>query len=146
MCGTAGISLIYDTIALLNQDGFLQHACSMERVVLTPDFHKGSGIPVGAVIDAHGFIIPKAIGRDINCAMGFVATDSPAESFPALGRELDDTPRHVFFEGGRDIVFDEHQREAVMRHGLLGLDTKRPTKGRLARLISVFRALLISRQ
>lgn len=126
---SVGIAQIHDTVELLRKADFLPESCSLKRVVLTPDFHKGSGIPVGTVLDARGFIIPKAIGRDINCSMRFVATDISADKFRSLGRELDDRLRHVFFAGGRDVVFDERQREAVMRYGILGLDNKTPMKG-----------------
>ncbi|MBK7997119.1 MAG: RtcB family protein [Blastocatellia bacterium] len=43
--------------------------------ILTPDFHKGSGIPVGTVVDAQGFVIPQAIGNDICCGMRLSVTD-----------------------------------------------------------------------
>src|SRR4029079_7206868 len=51
----------------------------IDRIVLTPDFHKGSGIPVGTVIRARNAVIPKAIGNDICCGMRLLATDLPAE-------------------------------------------------------------------
>ena len=36
----------------------------------TPDFHKGSTIPVGSVVVApDNVVIPSAIGTDINCGM-----------------------------------------------------------------------------
>jgi len=38
---------------------------SLDRVVLTPDFHKGSLVPVGTVARARHFCIPQAIGNDI---------------------------------------------------------------------------------
>src|SRR5262249_50811958 len=52
----------------------------IKQIVLTPDFHKGSGIPVGTVVDAYGFVIPKAVGNDICCGMRLLVTDiTPAE-------------------------------------------------------------------
>lgn len=131
---TIGISKIHDTVEVLKNDGFLTENCSLERAVLTPDFHKGSGIPVGTVLDARGFIIPKAIGRDINCSMRFIATDIPADKFRSLGKELDNRLRHLFFAGGRDVVFNESQREAIMRHGILGLDGQQFNNGLLSSL------------
>lgn len=39
----------------------------LQRVVLTPDFHRGGGIPVGTVGEARGFIVPQAVGNDVCC-------------------------------------------------------------------------------
>ncbi len=43
---------------------------AMKCACATPDFHKGSPIPVGSiVVSAHSIVIPQAIGSDINCGM-----------------------------------------------------------------------------
>lgn len=39
------------------------------RVAITPDFHKARGIPVGTVLATRGFVVPQAIGSDINRGM-----------------------------------------------------------------------------
>jgi len=57
--------------------GFLDADAKIHRVVLTPDFHKGSGVPVGTVAEAYGFVVPQAIGNDICCGMRLLATDLP---------------------------------------------------------------------
>src|SRR5262245_51714000 len=36
----------------------------IDRVVLTPDFHKGALVPVGTVVRARNLCIPRAIGND----------------------------------------------------------------------------------
>lgn len=93
----------------------------LERVVLTPDFHRGSGIPVGTVALARGFVIPAAVGNDVCCGMRLLATDLRADEVeqhaPALARRL----RELFFEGQRDIPMSPRQREALLRNGLYGL-------------------------
>jgi hypothetical protein len=45
----------------------------IDRVVLTPDFHKGSLVPGGTVACARHMCIPQAIGNDICCGMGNAA-------------------------------------------------------------------------
>ena len=94
---------------------------AIERVVLTPDFHRGSGIPVGTVIDARGFVIPRAVGNDICCGMRLLVTDLPADDlephWPAIAARL----RGLFFQGQRDIPLSPRQREAMLRDGLRGL-------------------------
>lgn len=93
----------------------------IDRVVLTPDFHKGSFVPVGTVVRAHHFCVPLAIGNDICCGMRLLVTDLPTEAlephWPAIQRRL----RGIFFEGERNIPMSPRQREALLRDGLPGL-------------------------
>jgi tRNA-splicing ligase RtcB len=91
------------------------------EVVLTPDFHKGAGIPIGTVLATREFAVPQAIGNDVNCGMRLIATGLEVEQVKAKARELESALRHVFFEGGRDIPMTPGQREALVRHGLPGL-------------------------
>ena len=94
---------------------------AVTEVVLTPDFHKGAGIPIGTVLATRGFAVPQAIGNDINCGMRLIATDFDVERVKSKSRELESALRHIFFEGGRDIPMTPRQREALVRHGLPGL-------------------------
>ena len=93
----------------------------IEKIILTPDFHKGAGIPIGTVMLTNGFVVPQAMGNDINCGMRFYITDLSEERLlerlPELTREI----RHIFFEGGRQIPMTGRQREAMFRYGLEGL-------------------------
>ncbi|MBY0546888.1 MAG: RtcB family protein [Candidatus Obscuribacterales bacterium] len=94
---------------------------SIARVVVTPDFHKGSGIPIGTVIDARNFVIPKAVGNDVCCGMRLIVTDLPADELKQhldqFGRRL----RGIFFGGERNIPMSPQQREGLLRRGLQGL-------------------------
>jgi len=93
----------------------------IERIVLTPDFHRGSGIPVGTVIQAHNVVLPQATGNDICCGMRLLATDLPATLLEPHWAEIQKRLRAIFFEGKRDIPMSPRQREAVLRDGLPGL-------------------------
>ncbi len=94
---------------------------ALERVVLTPDFHRGGGIPVGTVAAARGFVVPQAVGNDVCCGMRLLVTDVTrdelAPHLDAIQRPL----RAVFFQGRRDIPMSPRQREALLREGLWGL-------------------------
>ncbi|MCO6007591.1 RtcB family protein [Actinoallomurus purpureus] len=96
---------------------------ALDRVVLTPDLHKGAGIPIGTVLRTRGALIPQAVGNDINCGMRLETTsltvDQVRPRLDALERRL----RHVFFEGGRRIALSGVQREGLLRDGLPGLMT-----------------------
>ena len=110
------------TLDELGRVGFFgPRGARVARMVLTPDFHRGAGIPVGTVVDAQGFVLPRAIGRDIGCGMRLLATDVTLEEFRALGGALDRRLRAVFFEGDRGIPLSRAQREAIFRDGVQGL-------------------------
>lgn len=104
---------------------------SLKKIIVTPDFHKGAGIPIGTVMMTKGFVVPQAMGNDINCGMRLYTTDIKEDKirkcFPSLISEI----RRIFFEGGRNIPMNSIQREAVFKEGLTGLlETCRETKGR----------------
>jgi tRNA-splicing ligase RtcB len=99
---------------------------ALTRVVVTPDFHKGSGIPVGTVAEARDFIVPQAIGNDVCCGMRLLVTDITHDE---LAPHLDALPgplRHTFFRGGRDLPMSPRQRQALLREGLWGLHETQP--------------------
>ena len=52
----------------------------IKQVAVTPDFHKAHGIPVGTVLVMQGFVVPQAIGNDINCGMRLHLTTLDADA------------------------------------------------------------------
>lgn len=117
----ATISEIKTTIETLRKVSFFgDYDAEIHRVVLTPDFHKGAGIPVGTVIDADGFVMPKTAGSDIGCGMRLITTDLSREDFGNCAN-LDKILRHAFFQGGHDIPMSEEGREGMLREGVIGL-------------------------
>lgn len=93
----------------------------LDKVVLTPDFHKGSLVPVGTVARAQHFCIPQAIGNDICCGMRLLVTDLPAEALDPYWPDIQKRLRAIFFAGERNIPMSPRQREAMLREGLPGL-------------------------
>lgn len=93
----------------------------VDKVVLTPDFHKGSFVPVGTVLRAQHFAVPQAIGNDICCGMRLLVTDLPVEALDPHWPDIQKRLRAIFFAGERDIPMSPRQREAVLRDGLPGL-------------------------
>ncbi len=93
----------------------------IKKIILTPDYHKGAGIPIGTVMLTKGFAVPQAMGNDINCGMRLYMTDLSEERIrdrlPGLTKKV----RHIFFEGGRQIPMTGRQRQAMFRYGLEGL-------------------------
>lgn len=105
----------------VNASDFFDKEAKINRVVLTPDFHKGSGIPIGTVVEANGFVIPKAIGNDICCGMRLLVTDIPSSKLEGHWDAIQNNLRSIFFQGKRNIPMSPRQREAVLRDGLPGL-------------------------
>ena len=117
----AQLSGIAASVRRLDGMGFFGDGGFVRRCVLTPDFHKGSGIPVGTVLEADGLVFPRAAGSDIGCGMRLLSTDMDAEEFRKLGPELDRMLRHACFGGGRDLPMSEQARAAMLLHGTPGL-------------------------
>ncbi|MBM3727185.1 MAG: RtcB family protein [Acidobacteria bacterium] len=94
---------------------------SIQSVAVTPDFHKGAGIPIGTVLKSQGVIFPQAVGNDINCGMRLHTTGIPAtEIAPHLDR-WETVARRMYFEGGRQIPMSGREREALLTSGIQGL-------------------------
>jgi tRNA-splicing ligase RtcB len=104
-----------------NDSSFFDVTPEVSRVAVTPDFHKGVGIPIGTVMATRGFLVPQAIGNDINCGMRLHLTSLKADQVIGKLDDLEARCRHTYFEGGRSIPMTRHQREGLFRGGLAGL-------------------------
>lgn len=93
----------------------------IERVSLSPDFHKGAGIPIGTTMKTRGFCVPQAVGNDINCGVRVHTTSFSKDTIVHNLDKLEPKLRHIFFEGGRDISFTQEQRKILLTNGILGL-------------------------
>lgn len=77
------------------------HVC---KACATPDFHAGSSIPVGSVIACSGdFVIPGAIGTDINCGLRLHATDLTLDRLLTKKDQLVNLLKHDLLEARRDM-------------------------------------------
>lgn len=85
----------------------------IKKLSLTPDFHRGSGTPIGtvALIDR---VYPKVPGNDIGC--GIRLDVLPITELPPM-EVLIPKLRHVFFEGGREI-FIKDRSSVLLGDGL----------------------------
>lgn len=111
-----------ETLERLTAAGFFRgDGQRIVKIILTPDFHKGAGIPIGTVMMTKGFAVPQAMGNDINCGMRFYTTDMSEERIQEKLPELTKKIRHIFFEGGRQIPMTGRQRQALFHYGLEGL-------------------------
>jgi tRNA-splicing ligase RtcB len=114
---------LQDTVERLAEAdaSFFETAPALVKIAATPDFHKGAGIPIGTVMATRGYIVPQAIGNDINCGMRLHITSLQAHQVMGKLDVLESRARHLYFEGGRNIPMSNVQREAMLREGLPGL-------------------------
>lgn len=102
-------------------DFFEDRQAAVAEVAVSPDFHKGKGVPIGTSLLTRGFIVPQAIGNDVNCGMRLHATDLTEDQVRRVLPDLERRIRHVFFEGGREIPMRRVQRESLLQEGLAGV-------------------------
>lgn len=107
---------------------------TLNKVVFTPDFHKGAGIPVGTVLDTTGFIVPQAVGTDICCGMRLSTIDVSYDELQAIGPKLDIELRNVFFNGQRNIASSPMFRTAMLREGVFGISENLVSDGMFGKL------------
>lgn len=128
-----GVVSTQETVERLLQDapGFLDHKADPRvlEISVSPDFHKGKGIPIGTVIATQGFVLPQAIGNDVNCGMRLMTTSYKRDQLVGKLDAIEKKLRHVFFQGGRDLPMTPAQRQALVRNGIPGLiETFQATK------------------
>ncbi len=112
---------------------------AIEQVAVTPDFHKGAGVPIGTVMRSRGVLFPQAVGNDINCGMRLHATNIDAGEVAARLDGIETKARHLFFEGGRQIPMTSSEREALLTRGLAGLCELAPWARRTGQWLTVER-------
>jgi tRNA-splicing ligase RtcB len=87
----------------------------------TPDFHKGSTIPVGSiVVSDEDMVIPAAIGTDINCGMRLHHMGIGLEEFLGKKKELIQLLKGDLLEGTRDIPTTKEAMQALFLDGISG--------------------------
>lgn len=118
-----GVTELADTTERLakSDPSFFDQPPEIVRMAVTPDFHKGAGIPIGTVMATRGYLVPQAIGNDINCGMRLHVTSLSAERVTGLLDDLETKCRHLYFEGGRNIPMSRVQRQAMFQEGLTGI-------------------------
>ncbi|ERE20739.1 RtcB family protein [Pseudogulbenkiania ferrooxidans] len=74
------------------------------KACATPDFHPGGIAPVGAVVATDPeFVIPAAIGTDINCGLRLVSTGLQYETIAPYKDALQSRLTHVLLDNGRNL-------------------------------------------
>ena len=91
----------------------------MKCACATPDFHKGSTIPVGSVVvTPHDLVIPSAIGTDINCGMRLHNTGLTLDKFLSHKSQLIEKLKGDLLGGTRDIPTTSNAMQALFQYGL----------------------------
>lgn len=118
---------------LVNFAHFKSHkGTSMKCACATPDFHKGSTIPVGSVmVTPHSMVIPSAIGTDINCGMRLHKTGLTLDGFLNVKKDLLKLLKGDLLEGTRDVPTTGKAMAALFQDGLFAFweEMKKTPKG-----------------
>ncbi len=70
----------------------------------TPDFHPGTHAPVGSIVQTpEGYVIPKAIGTDINCGMRTMKTGLNMAHVAPHTKRLQDAMSQFILHGKRNL-------------------------------------------
>lgn len=109
---------LYRDLGDKNPDFFGDERPEFRALCLSPDFHKGQGVPIGTSLLTSAVAIPALMGSDIGCGMQFIATDIPANEIPGLKDRLTSELRRIFFEGGRDLPLLSSETEMIFSRGL----------------------------
>lgn len=120
LLGLLDLQATVERFADATPDAFAEEP-AIAQVAVTPDFHKARGIPVGTVLATRGFVVPQAIGSDINCGMRLHLTNLTSGQLADKWDDLETACRHLYFQGGRNIPMTRGQREALFKNGLTGL-------------------------
>lgn len=101
------------------------------KACATPDFHVGSIAPVGTIVATDAdFVIPAAIGTDINCGMRLITLGLRAEQAEGRREQIIQALTQVFLQNGRNIPVHSHTFETLFTQGPAAfLDEQRFDKG-----------------
>jgi tRNA-splicing ligase RtcB (3'-phosphate/5'-hydroxy nucleic acid ligase) len=102
----------------------LKDACRLPGVVEVwgmPDIHQGFGVPIGCVVALDGYVVPAAVGYDVNCGMRLMTTplETRGLDLVAIANQI-----HNFIplgEGKSNVSFSSHDFETVLSRGVSGL-------------------------
>lgn len=109
----------------------------MKCACATPDFHKGTSIPVGSVVVAPDNIaIPSAIGTDINCGMRLHRMGLSLDSFLSKKKDFLSLLKGDLLEGTRDVPTTNTAMKAMFKYGLAGFwdEMKKTPNGIFAKI------------
>ncbi|WEJ74422.1 RtcB family protein [Pseudomonas sp. PSE14] len=104
--------LDFASVQAPDADGHVCKACA------TPDFHPGSIAPVGSIVaSTEDFVIPAAIGTDINCGMRLLRTGISLEQAESNRQRLVDLLTHSLLRNSRDVPMKVQAFEALFAEG-----------------------------
>lgn len=94
----------------------------LEKMSISPDFHKGSPIPVGITLQTSGGVFPSIVGSDIGCGMQMIVLKGlEKQHLIQNGENLKHALRESFFAGKRKIAMNQKLQSAIFRHGVNGM-------------------------
>ncbi len=92
----------------------------VKRVVATPDIHVGYGVPIGCVVGLEGYIVPAAVGYDINCGMRLINTPLKAKNVDHVELAHSFSRDIPLGEGKNNIKLGGNELRKVLNEGIKG--------------------------
>lgn len=103
--------------AVRRHDGQGSHG-AVCRACATPDFHPGTVAPVGSVVATPSdFVIPAAIGTDINCSVRLLTTGARLDQLAPHKGRLVELLTASLLGSGRDVPVTTAAFRALFDHG-----------------------------
>lgn len=101
--------------AAVHVPGVSGHVC---KACATPDFHPGAVAPVGSIVaTTEDFVIPAAIGTDINCGMRLLATDLSLTEAEEKKDALIQRLSYALLQNGRNVPMYTSAFHALFEEG-----------------------------
>lgn len=91
---------------------------SVCKACATPDFHPGSSAPVGSVVATpEDFVIPAAVGTDVNCGMRLLTTGLTLDQVAPHKTKLLNALTRSLLASGRDVPVHTYAFKALFDEG-----------------------------
>lgn len=88
------------------------------KACATPDFHPGTIVPVGTVVATEAdFVIPQAIGTDINCGMRLITTGVRQEYAAEFKVSIIQRLQKVLLENERNLPLSPKSFQVLFENG-----------------------------
>jgi tRNA-splicing ligase RtcB len=94
---------------------------TVDRALATPDIHVGYGVPIGCVVGLRDYVVPAAVGYDVNCGMRVITTPFRRSEFN-VEEVAHSIHRDVpLGEGKNNVRLDFDDLDVILAKGVSGI-------------------------
>ena len=103
----------------------------VRKVLATPDIHVGYGVPIGCVVGLENYIVPSAVGYDVNCGMRLINTPLMAGDVDVVKLAESFSRDIPLGEGKSNVKLTGEDLRKVLNEGMKGYLQIEVPNGRL---------------